>query len=50
VADARFFMERAEEDILSEHLGYEIDMVAGALSAMAASGETDWFRQMSATQ
>jgi len=39
-------MNKEERDILHEHLGYEIDMVAGALMAMSSS-ESDWFRQMS---
>jgi hypothetical protein len=36
-------MDASEKDILHEHLGYEIDMVASAVNAIAA-GDPDWFR------
>ncbi|MBR1210243.1 hypothetical protein [Bradyrhizobium sp. JYMT SZCCT0180] len=42
-------MNAEERDILHEYLGYEIDMVAGALEAIAA-GHPVWFRRMSAVE
>lgn len=42
-------MDAEKRDILHEHLGYEIDMVASAIAAIAA-GDADWFRRMCAIE